>query len=532
MTESVDVLVAGAGPVGLTLAGQLARRGVRCLVVERAARRTDQSRALVLWPRTLELLAMAGAVEPFLAAGLAAPRARLFGHGRELACLEFARGGSPYASALMIPQSETERLLAADALAAGAELRRATELREFRAGADAVEATLRAADGGAQPVRAGWLVGCDGAHSTVRHALGLAFAGRAEDNDWFLADTHITGPLPRDEIRIDLHPDGILACFPLPPDRFRVLGDLGPARGAQPPAPTLADVQALLDRRGPGGLRAHDPVWLSGFRINERQVPRYRVGRVLLAGDAAHVHSPAGGQGMNTGMHDAFNLAWKLALVLQGRAPATLLDSYEAERRPVGALIVRGAGGMTRAATLRRPAAQRLRDLVVSGAYSLDAVRDLAARLLTETAIGYRRSPIVRDARPWTARLGTARVRAGDRAPDAPLVDAAGAPTTLFAQLRDPRHTLLVLSADRPDDAPALAAAVTARFPGLVRPLLVGRDATAAALDDVEGLLHARYAAHAPTAVVLRPDGYVGYIGPAEAERVCGFLGSYLAEGG
>ncbi|MGE0520797.1 MAG: FAD-dependent monooxygenase [Candidatus Binatia bacterium] len=523
---SVDVLVVGAGPVGLTLAAQLARRGLACSVIDRAMARTDKSKALVIWPRTLELLSAAGQAEPFLACGVHARGARLFGGTRELAWFDFARARSAYAFALMIPQSETERLLEEQAVAAGAGVERGVELVRFADAGDRVQATVRGGDGAEREVAAAWLVGCDGAHSTVRHGLGLEFAGSAENHDWFLADVQVEGALPRDEVRIFLHPAGVLAFFPLPPDRFRVIGDLGRARAEHPPEPALEDVQVLLDRRGPGGLRAHDPHWLAGFRINERQVPSYGRGRVWLAGDAAHIHSPAGGQGMNTGMQDAFNLAWKLALVQQGRARPALLDTYEAERRPIGALTVRLTSAVTRMGTLRLQVAQRLRNTLLSNASALSFVRDLAANALTETLVHYRSSALSRDARAPFARL-TSRWRGlwpGDRAPDAALVGASGAVTSVFALLRGSHHLLLLLTADVPSASAELASAVEAAFPGLVSGAVIGR--TAGALRDIDGSLHGLYGVRRPTAVLIRPDGYIGYIGPPDG--AVNHLASYL----
>ncbi len=492
-----DVIVAGAGPVGLTLAGLVVRQGLRCLAVDRAAVRTDKSKALVVWPRTLELLASVGAAQPFVATGTPAYRGRVFSHGRALAQLDFGRSGSVFASALMIPQSETERLLEADALAAGVELRRSTELVRFSPDREGLRVALRGADGVEREQTCAWLVGCDGAHSTVRHGLGLNFAGAAENADWVLADVHVDGDLPRDEVAIHLHPDGVLAFFPIPPDRFRIIGDAGPARGDHPLEPTLADVQTMIDRRGPRGVTARDPVWLAGFRINDRQVPTYRVGRVFLAGDAAHIHSPAGGQGMNTGMHDAFNLAWKLALTQHGRAKPALLDSYQSERHRVGAMIVRGAANLTRFGTLRNAFAQRLRDTVVETLLQFPALQSAVVGVLTELAINYRRTPLVRDERTGRRR----GVRAGDRVPDLSLRDGR-----LHTRLRGGRHALLLPGADA-----GLGAAVAGAFGDVCDVLDVGPDSFGA---DV--------------AAIARPDGYLGYLGPARAENVLAHLDSYL----
>ncbi len=529
-SEKVEALIVGAGPVGLTLAAELARRGVDCWAIDRAAGRTETSKALVIWPRTLELLAMAEDIEPFLSAGLRARGSRLFSGGRQLAWLDFARARSQHAFGLMIAQRDTERLLEQRVIRAGARLDRGLELLDFTAGTGGVHAQLRRGDGAPLEVETAWLIGCDGAHSTVRHGLGVDFAGDTNDNDWFLADVRLDGDLPRDEVRIFLHAAGALACFPLLPDRVRIVGDLGPARGEHPRDPTLQDVQALLDQRGPKGLRAYDPVWLSGFRINERQVSSYRRGRVFLAGDAAHIHSPAGGQGMNTGMQDAFNLGWKLALVQRGQARASVLDSYDAERRPVGALIVRATSAVTRLGTLRHPLAQALRDAILAAAYSLPAVRGLAVNALSETLITYRRGPLTRDERAplqrLAARLGG--VVAGDRAPDALLVGANGAATSVAALLHSTgTHLVLLLGADTGAELASIGSTVEAAFPSTVRHFVIGR--AAGVLRDVSGALHRRYRVRPSTAVVVRPDGYIGYVGaPARAAAIIAYLDRYL----
>jgi len=242
---------------------------------------------------------------------------------------------------------------------------------------------------------ADWLVGCDGAHSIVRHTLGAPFSGETLDSDWMLADVHMRGdPRPDSEASVYWHRDGVFIIFPISPGRYRVLADL-PAAGAEhPPAPALEQVQAMIDRRGPAGLVALDPIWLAGFRINGRKVSSYRWGRAFLAGDAAHVHSPAGGQGMNTGMQDAFNLAWKLALVVRGECDEHLLDSYSPERSKVGDEVLKAAGRLTTVGTMRNPVAQTVRNLVGHVMSGLAPVQHAFADSMTEVAIGYPDSPL------------------------------------------------------------------------------------------------------------------------------------------
>ena len=326
-----QVLVVGAGPVGLTMAAELARYGVGVRIVDKAAQRTDKSKAMVLWSRTLELIDRMGCGAAFVDAGLKARGANIIAGATTIAHVGFEGLETPHPYALMLPQSDTERLLEQHLNALGVEVERQVELTRFVADEDAATAFLRRPDGREEKLDVDWMIGCDGAHSVVRHGLGVEFEGDTLVTGWILADLHLAGgAAPPDEIEIYWHADGVLLMFPIAPGRYRVIADVGDVKaGEHPSEPTLEEVQALIDRRGPGGIKATAPVWLSPFRINERKVADYRAGRVFLAGDAAHIHSPAGGQGMNTGMQDAFNLAWKLALVCRGLAnPEPLLSSY------------------------------------------------------------------------------------------------------------------------------------------------------------------------------------------------------------
>lgn len=304
------VLVVGAGPVGLTMAAELARYGVGVRIVDKAAQRSDKSKALVLWSRTLELLDRMGCGAAFVEAGRQVREAEIIADGATIARVNFEGLRTPHPYGLMLPQSETERLLEERLDALGVEVERRVELSRFVADEDAVTAFLHRPDGSEETLDV------DGAHSAVRHGLGAGFEGDTMPSHFVLADLHLAGGPPLNEIKTYWHEAGLLAIFPIGPGRYRVIADAGePKAGEHTPDPTLEVVQSLLGQRGPAGVKASDPIWLSGFTINERKVKDYREGRVFLAGDAAHVHSPAGGQGMNTGMQDAINLAWKLALV-------------------------------------------------------------------------------------------------------------------------------------------------------------------------------------------------------------------------
>jgi hypothetical protein len=263
----------------------------------------------------------------------------------------------------------------------------------------------------------------------VRRGLGAPFAGETLDSDWMLADVHMTGyPYPDSEASVYWHRDGAFVIFPISPGRYRVIADLPPTGAERPPTPTLEQVQAIIDRRGPSGLKAFDPIWLAGFRINGRKVASYRWGRIFLAGDAAHVHSPAGGQGMNTGMQDAFNLAWKLALVVQEKCDEHLLDSYSPERSGVGDEVLKAAGRLTAVGTMRNPVAQAVRNLVGQVMLGLNPVQHAFADSMTEVAINYPESPLNGPS------LGGAGPKPGERVvPIAGQVPVGSGATPLFA---------------------------------------------------------------------------------------------------
>ena len=390
-----QVMIVGAGPVGLTMAGELTRYGVSVRIVDKEAHRTDKSKALVLWSRTLELLDRGAGSEAFIAAGQKVDAANIIAGDKLIAHVSLTGVKCRYPYGLMLPQSETERLLEDYLTHLGINVERQVEATGFTSNESSVTTTLHHADGREESVESEWLLGCDGARSMVRHSLGLSFLGDTLQSDWILADIHLKGyPFPETELAIYWHAEGVLAVFPISPGRFRVIGDVAVTDLVHPPEPTLDQVQALITQRGPSGLIASDPIWLSAFRVNERKVGDYRAGRVFLAGDAAHIHSPAGGQGMNTGMQDAFNLAWKLALVCHKTCPEGLLDSYSAERSAVGEKVLKAAGRLTAIAMLRNHTAQAVRNFVGHLMFGLAPVRAGFVNSMTELSIGYEHSPL------------------------------------------------------------------------------------------------------------------------------------------
>jgi 2-polyprenyl-6-methoxyphenol hydroxylase-like FAD-dependent oxidoreductase len=427
MPPNIDVLVAGAGPVGLVMAAELARYGLSVRIVEKNAQRTDKSKALVVWSRTLELMDRLGCTESFLATGLKSTAANISAGTKPIARINFDSAETHYPFALMIPQSETERLLEEFLQKLGVQVERSVEITGFTDSQNSVSSILRDANGCEEIVEASWLVGCDGAHSTVRRELGMEFKGSTQPSDWMLADAHLTGVPHPGETCAFWHSDGVLIIFPITPGRYRVIADSGPTDSNTPcPDPTLEDIQAVLDRRGPGGIKISDPIWLAAFHINERKVSDYQSGRVFLAGDAAHIHSPAGGQGMNTGMQDAFNLAWKLAMVSHGTCGHhPVLESYSPERSGVGDMVLKAAGRFTDLAILKGAAKQSIRNHLASFLLGIAPLRKIAVDTIEELSIGYPHSPLNAGAQHRKhpsegerapIRQGEQPVGAGDRA--------------------------------------------------------------------------------------------------------------------
>jgi 2-polyprenyl-6-methoxyphenol hydroxylase-like FAD-dependent oxidoreductase len=397
------------------MAAELARYGVSVRIVDKAAARTDKSKAIVLWSRTLELIDRMGCGAAFVEAGFKAHGADIIAGSARIAHVNLDGLETPHPYALMLPQSDTERLLEQYLNSLGVQVEREVELTRFVGDEDAVTAFLRRPDGSEETLDVDWMIGCDGAHSAVRHGLGMEFEGETLPSNWVLADIHLAGvPAPPDEMEIYWNAAGPLLLLPITNGRYRIIADVTQAEaGAHPGEPTLEEVQALIDERGPAGARASAPVWLSSFTINERIVAAYRAGRVFLAGDAAHVHSPAGGQGMNTGMQDAVNLAWKLALVCRGVAnPEPLLMSYSAERSEVGRQVVAAADRLTTIAVLKSGLAQGIRNHLASLLFGLSPVRRAMTNAMSELSIGYPHGPLT-----IAEAHGHSGPAAGERAP-------------------------------------------------------------------------------------------------------------------
>ncbi|CAM5229208.1 Pentachlorophenol monooxygenase OS=Streptomyces cyaneofuscatus OX=66883 GN=G3I52_34450 PE=3 SV=1 [Streptomyces cyaneofuscatus] len=520
---STDVLIAGAGPVGLTLAAELRRSGVSCRIVDRLPARLPYAKAVGIQPRTLELFDRMGLVRDVLDAAVPMRGQLTYVNGAEQGRIELALPPEvPYGFAAL-PQYETERVLEEFLGRFGTRIERSTELVAFAQDPVGVTSRLRSSSGGEEEeeeVRSRFLVGCDGAHSVVRKALGLTFEGGAFPEEYMLADVEVGWGLPPGYGVRSMHRaedgtiDDLLVCIPLPGEgRYRMSMLVPPELSADRPAsgdgvahgleggttPALADIQKVLDRLAPEPVTASALRWSSVFRISHRLVDRYGEGRVFVAGDAAHIHPPTGAQGMNTGVQDACNLAWKLALAVEGAADPGLLPSYDAERHPVGEEVV--------GRTVRHAA-----EGVQADPTDLETLLLREAQLL----VGYRESPIVSPLPPGDEAV----LRPGDRAPDCGGLtgDIAAYPVRLFDLLRGRGHVLLVYGHHPAGDTPGDLAAAARELTG-------GRMETCRIMpadappDEATGVPHhhdsrgefaRQYRVEEGAAFVVRPDGYLG----------------------
>jgi 2-polyprenyl-6-methoxyphenol hydroxylase-like FAD-dependent oxidoreductase len=517
MTETVgtrsrtDVLIVGAGPAGLTMANLLARYRLDFRIVDKGSGPTDQSRALVVHARTLELWDKLGLADEALRRGQKFEEVYPLINGRPLASglpilplKEGGKGVTPYPFALVFEQSKTERLLLDSLEGLGTSVEWDTELLGLTPSENGATGIVRGPSGSEEEICAGWVVGADGANSPVRHSLGLSFEGSTYKQSFFLADMEMRWDLGHDRFYLDLVREGMYSFFPMyGGDRFRLVATTPPEMEGKEKI-THADIQKVLDEHSGLDVQITSVRWASVYKVHRRMTERFRVGRIFLAGDAAHIHSPSGGQGMNTGIGDAFNLAWKLALVAKGEAHPVLLDSYETERMPVARTILNGTDRAFELQSTAKPFLKSARLWVIRYAPTLQAklgLSELIFKFISQIWIRYRKSPAV--AQSGYEFKGP---KAGDRTPYGLLKNG----TSLYDLLGNTDHHLLL-------------------FEGLSRdPKLAVKEEEIKNLHAQYGLpvgihripsenrdLYERYGVKAPTLFLIRPDGHVAYRGRA-----------------
>jgi 2-polyprenyl-6-methoxyphenol hydroxylase-like FAD-dependent oxidoreductase len=501
-----DVLIVGAGPTGLMLANQLGRRSVRAMIIDRHSGPAQQTRAMAVHARTLEIYAKLGIAERALELGRRGNGANMWAEGKWTARIplgEIGKSVSPFPFVLMLGQDDNERIMGDHLRNCGMAVQWNTELIAFEQGADHVTATLRQPGGTTRKITAAYVAGCDGGRSSVRELSGITFPGAPYEHVFFVADTEATGPMVPEELNVYLWRDGFHLFFPMRGrDRWRVIGIL-PKKLRGRDDVTFDELSPDIRREAGADLNFKECSWFSTYRIHHRAAEKFRDRRCFLLGDAAHVHSPMGGQGMNTGLQDAYNLAWKLALVIKGHANAALLDTYEAERLPVAQrllnttdrafrLIVSDSwlAGLFRTRILAR---------IAAFAMTFERPKQLAFRTLSQTGIAYRESALSEN----LPGLPDGAPRAGERFPWMQLkLQESGPAEDLFQKLDDTRFNLLLIG--QREAAEAAAKALTCGL--LVRAYIIADCEV-----NEKALRRARLAG--PSYYLLRPDGHVGLAG-------------------
>lgn len=500
-SADADVVIVGAGPVGLVAACELARRGVAIRIIDKRSEPIAESRAVTVHARSLDMLDRMGVVKQLMSTGNKVSGMQMYASGRKLLRVPFNSVDSLYPFAVITPQTETERVLTEQLSSLGVTIERGVELVALTQDADAAHLCVRHADGSAERLDSGWVIGADGARSTVRRSVGSTMDGSFDGERYLLGDVVGDHALPLNSMYTFFAAAGPVVVLPMRDGRMRVLAQV-PGAPRQPlnKHPTQDSLQAILDQRV-GGIIIRTSRWLTEFETHRGHVPTYRYNRVFLAGDAAHLHPPAGGQGMNTGMQDAFNLAWKLAATVYGHGGDLLLDSYSAERHPIAMKVISFTTRLNRIATLSG-LSRRIRDTAMWSLSHVRSIQHTMANEATEVNVAYPDSPIVVSRRPRSAK-----VQAGEHIPR--LADA-DLQQHLDAVCRDVTgHVILTIA---PYDVPRVATPAGAGKQVLVTTSYSHAHEYDSVVSDPTRSVAKRYGLERGGRVAVRPDGYIGAI--------------------
>ena len=520
--DECDVLVVGAGPTGLMMGAELARYGLTCRVIDKSQVVKEQSKALAIQPRTLEILHFLGIGAEFLQKGQEVRAMNPISWKKPIGHIEFSSLNSPFPFILSLPQYITEQILKGYLESLGPKVERGLELVGLKEDDSGVIAEIRTPSNGKVQTKAKWVVGCDGAHSFVRKYLDLPFTGKSFETVFSLADIQIDWKYPHDEVFAFFSPEGVLAAIPLPQkNHYRLIFLLDRCQNKYQkvsvdnlqvdlPPPSLEEVEKMVWEHADPKAVLSNPQWLANFHVNSRLTCSYHVGKFFLAGDAAHIHSPIGGQGMNTGLQDAFNLAWKIALVHQRKASPHVLNSYQDERHAVARHLLKGTEVGTHIATLKKHWEISLRNLVASFALQIPFVKNKLIHALTQVSITYPTSRIINEKGRFKGG-----VKAGSRVPDHRLKDG-----DKNIQLYDlliklnSFFVILFLGKDHPFKNIEQLSSKLQALSIPVKTIAISMTPTqnrSGFLFDAGGEMHRVFAAQEGACYVVRPDTYIGY---------------------
>jgi len=517
------VLVIGAGPTGLTAALELSRFGIKVRLIDKRDAPATTSRAIGVQARTLELFEQRGLAGEMVRLGNEGRFGSVYSGGERVFRLDFAHIESPYPYILFISQAETERVLRDALMRHGIEPEWRTELVAIQQDAlsrdqSPAHAVLKRADGAMEHVATPWLIGAEGAHSLVRTTLDLPYEGHTREEQYALGDLRIEGGLTDTDFHIFSSDHGFLGLFPMGGEHFRLIASNPLSEPSPASAPSQDELQKIFDQRSPIRARFHDMTWSSWFRINSRMVPRLKIGRLFLGGDSAHIHSPAGAQGMNTGIQDMINLCWKLARVVTQKAPEALLDTYESDRLPVMRNVLQRTDALTTTIGSENKVARMLFNHLGPFVGGADFVQENATANMSQIAVSYRDSELSERHR------GGGSLHAGDRIPTIVVrrrENGAWTETSLLSAL-DPSHFTLLVAAQNGDGIPDSLRA--AGFDGRVIEIAPTNEPNGAKR-------FAEIFGRHSCMVLVRPDGYAGLTSPLDlaANRIASYQTKWLS---
>lgn len=508
MANHTPVLIVGAGPTGLLMACELARRGVDFRIIDQKPERTLTANAVGIQTLTLEMLDNIGILHQFLRLGHECKALHFHENGKDLVRIPLDNIDSCFRFALSLPQSETERLLIEHLEEFKKEVERPLELIELTQQDQGLLCTLKNQSEQPESLHCDWLIACDGAHSKVRELCQIPFPGEDLPEQFMVANAQMSSFLSNNEVHCFLNKGSILIAIPFGSHSYRVGANL-----QQSPRKFLVEkeIKELIQERSYGDYDVNSVSWISPFWIHDKIVTQLRYGPIFLAGDAAHIHSPMGAQGMNTGLQDAYNLAWKLALVIQGQAKPELLDSYQQERYPLVAGIVKQSERLTKLITLENPLLRQLRKLLFKYLNKHPRLSKKISMRLTQLGLRYKKSPIIQ----YESKLGRRSPRAGERIPDVFINQS----TRLHTYLRTPQHKALLFAGPASSmmaiqELKTLSQWLQTHYPETMQVFVISNkklDGTQGFIPDEQGIIHRHFQIKSPAIYLIRPDNYIAY---------------------
>ena len=507
--QSAPVLIAGAGPTGMMAALELSRFGIPVRLVEKRLQPATTSRAIGVQARTLELLEQRGLGAKLVENGNHAVAASAYGSGRRLFRLEFSRIDSKYNYLLFVSQAETEAVLREALDTAGVRIEWGVTMTAFaeREHGSTVNVVIERQDGSLEQVECSYMISTEGAHSTVRQTLDLPFEGKSLDEQYALGDFYIDGDLSESDFHVFSSEHGFLGLFPMGNRRYRLIASNPISKPSSETEPSIEELQQLYDQRSPIPVKFRDMSWSSWFHINSRMIHRMSVGRMFIGGDSAHIHSPAGAQGMNTGMQDMMNLGWKMAMVLKGQARPELLDTYTTERVVVIENVLTKTEALTAAIGKENAVFRSIFDHVAPWIVSTDFIQQNSTERMSQLALGYRGGPLA------VSDGHSGGLRPGDRIPDLSVtvlnrensVEQQPKSATLFGLMDPSTFTLFYSNIAEPAKTHAEIGEAIGGWHHLIHGHQVGPADDAAGFEKLFGKM--------PGILLVRPDGYVAFTG-------------------